>query len=769
MRKHFLSHFVATLLFSLLSIAPASAQNSKILVQNGKDKSVILVPVGAKPDESQAAKELQEYLQKISGAQVLIKEFGPTESGVAADALAQGKVPIVIGASLDGGLLESIRAKGTDPASFILKTGINGVQVAGLSPEGTLFGVYELLEQLGVRWFMPGELGTVIPSNKTVTLREQETIQVPSFNGRYHNAFYMKEWGRHNRMGGPYFPPAHGFPGITRADFKAHPEYFAEIGGKRYPYQLDVSNPEVVRIVTGKIKEYFRKNPDVPWIGIGPDDGAGFCECSKCRALDGGDWDPFSNEPSVTDRYIWFFNQLLDGIKDEFPGKKICFYSYHTYMRAPVKTKPNPLIVPAFAPIALCRIHGMSNPLCPERSYYKQLMADWGKILPEVYERGYWFNLADPGFPFGEVHKMRDEIPIAHGLGIKGWRVETMFHWGSETPSLYIAPRLMWNHKADVDALLADFYEKFFGPASKPMGEYLTMMDNALRDADYHTGCSFDMPHLYPKKLRDEARKRLNAATKSGGTGIYGKRVTIFRTTFNYVDEFINMMEQSTALNFNAAKASHDKLMAHQKALVAYDPPMVSKTFGPLYMQRFFSQPVEQAFARTTGGNTLVAALQDEWLFQLDSLKTGEDTNLWRAESRGMNWQKLKTSSQSWSNQGLRLYKGEAWYRQEVDIPARFAGQRVFLWFGGVDETAKVWVNGQLLGISHGGSFLPFEMDASNAIKPGARNVVTVRIVNQVVDELGTGGITAPAFFYAPKAGKDAKLENVADLKRTFP
>src|SRR5690606_3938766 len=110
---------------------------------------------------------------------------------------------------------------------------------------------------------------------------------------------------------------------------------------------------------------------------------------------------------------------------------------------------------------------------------------------------------------------------------------------------------------------------------------------------------------------------------------------------------------------------------------------------------------------------------------------------------------------------------GEAWYRQEVTIPEKFAGKRVFLWFGGVDEKAKVWVNGKEIGISHGASFLPFEFDVSKAVKPGQKNVVSVRLLNEVVNELGTGGITAPVMFYVPAA--DAKPDNVRELSPTFP
>jgi hypothetical protein len=44
-----------------------------------------------------------------------------------------------------------------------------------------------------------------------------------------------------------------------------------------------------------------------------------------------------------------------------------------------------------------------------------------------------------------------------------------------------------------------------------------------------------------------------------------------------------------------------------------------------------------------------------------------------------------------------------------------------------------------------------------------------VRLVNERLYDLGTGGITAPVMFYAPAAGEKAQLENVRDLKPTFP
>jgi beta-galactosidase/beta-glucuronidase len=183
----------------------------------------------------------------------------------------------------------------------------------------------------------------------------------------------------------------------------------------------------------------------------------------------------------------------------------------------------------------------------------------------------------------------------------------------------------------------------------------------------------------------------------------------------------------------------------------------------------FFAKTTLEGYERTTDGNKLVAGLNGTWQFQIDPESVGEAIGWWRPENTGGNWRPIATSTLSWSSQGLRYYKGLAWYRQSVQIPEAYRGKRVFLWVGGIDELAKVWVNGQVLGISPRGSFTPFEMDATEAIRCGEANTVVVCVSNVTLNELGTGGITAPAMFYAPAAGKDAQLRNAKPSHPVFP
>ena len=742
--------------FGLILLCAFISEAKQItIVEQGTAKSVICVSSQSQPDELLAAKEFSDYIEKISGCKVeIIREVLGKGWEISPDLERKKACRIYIGSSgMTEEIGKAIRAVGDDPASFMIKAQISSsgdyIRISGLSPEGTLFGVYELLEQIGVRWYMPGDIGTIIPEKKTITVEEQNNVQVPSFSSRHLQTVPNKDpWYRRVRLGGPYFPSAHGIP-IGKADVNKEPELFALVNGKRQSSQLCISNPEVLKRAINEVKNYFRKNSSAPWIGIGPNDGAGFCQCANCCALDAGDFDDFENRISVTDRYMWFFNKVLEGISDEFPDKKIGFYCYSSYMKPPVKVKPNQRIIPAFAPISLCRIHGMSNPICPERSYYKTIMESWGKILPETYERGYFFNLADPGFPFSKVHAIRDEIPLARELGIRGWRVETMPHWASMTPTIYIATKLFWNHKADVDALIHDFALNFFGPASEEMEKYIILMDSAMKNADYHTGCSYDLPFIYNPEIMKTAGEYLKKAEDLVKNTKYSEKVAIFRLSYDYLATFLSMLEHRNMFDFVSAKKELENLLSIQDTAFKYEPSMLYKNAAVSYTKRFWSQCIEQGYEKTTGKNTLVAGLPDEWDFLIDPTSLGEKIGYYKSGKIGGNWIKIKTKTLSWSDQGLRYYKGDAWYRTSVVIPEQFKGRKIFIWFGGVDEIASVWINGNLVGTSDGKAFIPFEFESTNFIIPGKENFIAVKITNKRVNELGTGGITAPVMFYA--------------------
>ena len=100
----------------------------------------------------QAVEELVAYVRKITGVEL---EVGAETGG---DHLC-----IYVGAAAKRALGQ-VEWNDLGDDGFVLKSGAGGIYIAGAEDLGTLYGVYHLLEKhLGVRWFMPGEIGEVVP------------------------------------------------------------------------------------------------------------------------------------------------------------------------------------------------------------------------------------------------------------------------------------------------------------------------------------------------------------------------------------------------------------------------------------------------------------------------------------------------------------------------------------------------------------------------------------------------------------------------------
>jgi beta-galactosidase len=74
-------------------------------------------------------------------------------------------------------------------------------------------------------------------------------------------------------------------------------------------------------------------------------------------------------------------------------------------------------------------------------------------------------------------------------------------------------------------------------------------------------------------------------------------------------------------------------------------------------------------------------------------------------------------------------WQGTAMYQKTFEVP-KFTGQKVFLYFEGVMHEADVWINGTHKK-HHVGGYLPFTVDATDAMLPGRQNLVEVKVNNQ--------------------------------------
>jgi len=754
------------------------------IVNAGEPAAVIVLAEKAEPDERLAAEELRNHVELISGAVLPIV----SES----EAVPKGQIPIRIGQAAPEALQATLTKQSKNISSFLLAVTPQEINIRGVGSEGTLFGVYELLEQMGVRWYYPGEEGRVLPRSKDLAVREQETLQVPSFDFRVlQNVASSGPWSRRARLGGnARSTGAHGIPpfmGKMKAElFEAHPEYRGLVDGERKGRQICVGNPEVLALAVEATREIIRKqlaeDPTNVYVGMGPDDGVGYCECPKCLALDQGVFDPLVGSTSMTDRYIWFFNQILEQLEDEFPNLHLVWYIYASHMMPP-KIEPNPRIVGVFAPISLDRIRGMDNPMSPDRYILRWLIDSWSATKPnEMYYRGYYNNLACPQFPFSQVDRIRSETPVYREKGINVMRVEVIAaSWSVCTPSLYLATRMMWNSDTDVDALLNEFYELFYGPASGPMKEYHETLDKAFTDSSSFAGGAYPYLTIFNQALREKFRSILERAeatihSDKDPRPEYAVRVSRVRDAWDRLELFLDVIAARNQCDFQAAHAKMeefydlsekmgDVLLESDEAKPTAQARMLNVNQADRdgrgnYFNRFWASPIKAGFHRTVEAGELVHAFPDEWLFLIDPAEIGEISGYHRPGQIGGGWQPFKTFSKTWSDQGLHYYKGKAWYRNEFSVDPKFKDRPLYLWFAGVDELAKVWVNGEFLGTNREpldglpgvpGTFRPFDLNATKAIHFDRTNTVVVEVQNENLDELGTGGLVGPVMLWTPR------------------
>ncbi len=78
-----------------------------------------------------------------------------------------------------------------------------------------------------------------------------------------------------------------------------------------------------------------------------------------------------------------------------------------------------------------------------------------------------------------------------------------------------------------------------------------------------------------------------------------------------------------------------------------------------------------------------------------------------------------------WNKQIGNVYV-PGWYFMEFTVPAEQKDARTWIYFGGVDSEAVVWLNGEKLG-EHDGWKDPFWFEATGKIKPGEDNRLVVR------------------------------------------
>jgi hypothetical protein len=525
-------HTLSALLFFAVALtlnAMAIADKSLVLMAPGQPIPTIYVAEKQSAPEKLAAQELKTALEKITGQDVNIDEWPRGRRARGRDSEPKG-VYVAIGHSE---LTASLDTSELSTEQFIVEVTPRRLAIVGAADRqrGVLYGVYEVLDRLGVRWYRPEPWGEHMPRTQSIELSIGLTVaKLPDYEYRSTLAGGFQRvrtptieqseqsslWVLRNRLnhsGGP----AHGgqmsphfdhiyYQLITVEEYyDDHPEYFCLFKGQRRRtnpdpgstkpsnptgLQLCLSNPGLQNVFAEKIiaKAKGRSDLDGVTFSISPNDACPFCECDQCKAMDDPD-DP----GSMSNRLCAFSNIVARKVAQVVPAARLSLQAYSAWTKPPsIVDKMESNIV-----VHICLINEwadytkrLNDPAPNWNLQLRDNITQWKQLgISAVYTYEYWSGYGWQG-PLPVVRTMADRLRHYRGLNVRGIYNESHPHWGPQGLELYMCAKLLWNPDLNVQKELDLYYQNYYGPAAVPMKTYHETLMDALENHPHqvHSG-----------------------------------------------------------------------------------------------------------------------------------------------------------------------------------------------------------------------------------------------------------------------------------------
>ena len=586
------SSAASAILLCLFCCRFASAET--FLVEDGQSRSEIIIAEQAPRTTRLAARELQTYVEKITGARldILTEPSGdvPTRIhvgtspdtdrlGITGEGLQYGAYRIVsgedwivfIGDDTDFAPIEPWPRSNNDivsgrmqqawneitgahwgyPHSQLRKhytgaTGLFGtpneqpvdqdgnVNVWGFDERGSYNAVCAFLRSLGVRWYLPGELGEIVPQTDSIALPEIDRIVRPDFPLRTVNFRFgvygrdAADWAMRLGVRQPYGrQAAHGLHHMTHNEqtLNDHPDWFALYGGERHVQtgqrlnQLCYSNGELLQESIRYVRAQF-DHFDMDVVSVMPPDGyTAICQCGLCE----GQESPERGYRGAFSDYVWkFVNDVAREVRQTHPDRMISCCAYGTYTLPPRnidRLEPNVQVI----------IVGGRRPTSSDRDEIRQLREDWTTKTDNPIEIFENYPFTGRGFylPAFMPRVLGQSINATKGIS-RGEDIWLTMDFSEDAIGLnhfliYFTARMYWGGtEQDPVQMFDEYCDLFYGPAAREMRTFFTYCEEHWREMEHDHEMTDRALDLFAEAV----------ATVDGDT-VYGRRIGL-------IDQFLN-------------------------------------------------------------------------------------------------------------------------------------------------------------------------------------------------------------------------------------
>ncbi|MDY0169369.1 MAG: DUF4838 domain-containing protein, partial [Thermoguttaceae bacterium] len=551
----------------MIMVGFLSARNAAAdawIVEKGTPLAQIVVATESPRLTRLAAEELRDYVQKMTGAELPIRNEafsdypitvfvghseGTDDRGISVDGCTHGAYRMLsgrnwlalIGHDEDFEPVEPwarnhgdrVRAQaewekltgGTwnNPMNRLFRDHHQSSGIWTHDEGGSLQAVYAFLRDLGVRWFMPGELGEVVPRLESIPLPSVDKAVKPDFpyrDLRLGNVphFPWEDFVWHLRLGlnDQGLVGSHGMIAVHGSSEmrSVHPEYYALLASTRDTttrgtghacFSSDGLLQETIAYARARFDRF-----DLPAVSIFPQDGYRHCHCEKCA----------DRSPSEV---VWeFVEKVARAVYETHPDRLVLGGAYTSYSEPPDT-------IERFSPNVAVRISSMRPGLDDDERWaaYWNLVETWAaRLAPQRLMRNaniQW--TASRGFPILHPRSIAREFAAMRGISLgesssvprhpdQRWQTPGISHL-----NIYVLSRFLWDAQTDLDVLLEDYYHRFYGPAASAMREAFDYAESIYPRDGRPTPGRID----YAQRVRFV--EMLHAAREKAGNTIYGRRI----------------------------------------------------------------------------------------------------------------------------------------------------------------------------------------------------------------------------------------------------
>jgi len=456
---------------------------------------VIRVSADAIPSERYAAEEFRQWFGRATGLDLPIRTVDGGDSP-----------GVYIGPSA---LSEDDPVRDTSALGeegFRISVEGDRVAIVGGPPRGTLYGVYQFLEDvLGVRFVthdhthvpdgsaaqIPYGTSTYIPPFSFRWSYYRENVEYPEFAARLRVNTVTEE----DRLGGKTRQNLinHSVHMLVPFDTygEDHPEYYALVDGKRDTNtrgggpQLCVANPEVIEVAAASAIRYLDEHPGLQNISVSQADTDAYCRCDACEAINQREGTPMGSQ-------LAFVNAVAGRIEEVHPNVKVGTLAYWYTRKAPRTIRPRHNVQIQLCSIECCILHPIDDPDCPKNPAFCGDMEEWAKICDDIWIWNYNTDFRIYDLPFPNLRSIGPNVHYFLQNNAKGLFMQANGNGlTGEFSDLrnYIIGRTIWNPDLDADQLCEEFIRLHYEDAAPPILDYVRMLHDNAEAKGVHPNC----------------------------------------------------------------------------------------------------------------------------------------------------------------------------------------------------------------------------------------------------------------------------------------